>query len=81
MTCHNCRTEWKRKGYEHKGNQRYQSLQSKTFMDTRENQLDGMTIGIDRPEKILKLLREGKFCRVHQSLRITRWLPGSPTTY
>ena len=60
MTCHNCRTECKRKGYDRKGNQRYQCRQcSKTFMEPREDNLDGMTIGIDRAEMILKLLLEG----------------------
>ena len=60
MTCHNCRIECKRKGYDRKGNQRYQCRQcSKTFLEPREDHLDGMTIGIDQAEMVMKLLLEG----------------------
>ena len=35
MTCHNCRTECKRKGRDRKGNQRYQCRQcSEPFLET-----------------------------------------------
>ncbi len=60
MTCHNCRTECKRKGHDRKGNQRYQCRQcSKTFLEPREKPLDGMYLPIEKAELVLKLLLEG----------------------
>jgi transposase-like protein/IS1 family transposase len=60
VTCHNCRTECKRKGRDRKGNQRYQCRQcSKTFLEARENSLDGMYLPIEKAELVLKLLLEG----------------------
>ena len=60
MTCHNCRTECKRKGYDRKGNQRYQCRQcSKTFLEPQEKPLDGMYLPIEKAEMVLKLLLEG----------------------
>jgi transposase-like protein/IS1 family transposase len=60
VTCHNCRTECKRKGYDRKGNQRYQCRQcAKTFLEPRENPLDGMYLPIEKAELVLKLLLEG----------------------
>ncbi len=60
MTCHNCRTECKRKGRDRKGNQRYQCRQcSKTFLEPREKPLDGMYLRIEKAELVLKLLLEG----------------------
>lgn len=60
MTCHNCRTECKRKGYDRKGNQRYQCRQcAKTFLEPREDHLDGMYLPMDRAEMVLRLLLEG----------------------
>jgi len=60
MTCHNCRTECKRKGFDRKGNQRYQCRQcSKTFLEPREDHLDGMYLPIEKAEMVLKLLLEG----------------------
>jgi transposase-like protein/IS1 family transposase len=60
MTCHNCRIECKRKGYDRKGNQRYQCRQcAKTFLEPREDHLDGMYTSIDQAEMVLKLLFEG----------------------
>jgi len=60
VTCHNCRTECKRKGRDRKGNQRYQCRQcSKTFLEPREKALDGMYLPIEKAELVLKLLLEG----------------------
>ena len=60
MTCHNCRTECKRKGYDRKGNQRYQCRHcSKTFLEAQEKPLDGMYLPIEKAELVLKLLLEG----------------------
>jgi transposase-like protein/IS1 family transposase len=60
MTCHNCRTECKRKGYDRKGNQRYQCRQcSKTFLEPREDHLDGMYVPIEKAELVLSMLLEG----------------------
>ncbi len=60
MTCHNCRTECKRKGRDRKGSQRYQCRQcSKWFQEPREDHLDGMYLPIEKAEMVLKLLLEG----------------------
>jgi transposase-like protein len=60
VTCHNCRIECKRNGYDRKGNQRYQCKQcSKTFQVPRPKPLDGMYTDLDAAEMILKLLLEG----------------------
>jgi transposase-like protein len=60
VTCHNCRTECKRKGHDRKGNQRYQCRQcSKTFLEPRKDLLDGMYLPIEKAEMVLKLLLEG----------------------
>jgi transposase-like protein/IS1 family transposase len=60
MTCHNCRTECKRKGPDRKGTQRYQCRQcSKTFLEPQEDHLDGMYLPIEKAEMVLKLLLEG----------------------
>lgn len=60
MTCHNCRTECKRKGRDRKGQQRYQCRQcSKTFLEPREKPLDGMYLPMDRAEMVIRLLLEG----------------------
>ena len=60
MTCHNWRTECKRKGKDRKGHQRYQCRQcSKTFLEPREKPLEGMYLPIEKAEMILRLLLEG----------------------
>jgi len=60
MTCHNCRTECKRKGRDRKGTQRFQCRQcSKTFLEPREKPLDGMYLPVEKAEMVLKLLLEG----------------------
>ncbi len=60
MTCHNCRTECKRHGKDRNGNQRFKCRQcSKTFLEPRENPLDGMYLPIEKAEMVLKLLLEG----------------------
>jgi len=60
MTCHNCRIECKRKGFDRKGNQRYQCRQcSKTFLEPQEDHLDAMYLPIEKAEMVLKLLLEG----------------------
>jgi transposase-like protein/IS1 family transposase len=60
VTCHNCRTECKRKGRDRKGTQRYQCRQcSKTFLEPQEKPLDGMYLPIDKAEMVLRLLLEG----------------------
>jgi transposase-like protein/IS1 family transposase len=60
VTCHNCRTECKRKGYDRKGNQRYQCRQcSKTFLEPRADHLDGMYMPIEKAELVLSMLLEG----------------------
>ena len=60
MTCHNCRTECKRKGYDRKGNQRYQCRQcSKFFQEPREDHLDGMYVPVEKAELVLSMLLEG----------------------
>ena len=60
MTCHNCRIECKRKGYDRKGNQRYQCKQcSKTFQVARPKPLEGMYTDLEAAEMVLKLLLEG----------------------
>ena len=70
MTCHNCKTECKRKGRDRKGNQRYQCRQcSRTFLEPREKQLDGMYLPIEKAEMVLHLLLEGN--SVSSTERIT----------
>jgi transposase-like protein/IS1 family transposase len=60
VTCHNCRAECKRHGRDRKGRQRYQCrICYKTFLEPRENHLDGMYIPIEKAELILKMLLEG----------------------
>lgn len=60
MTCHNCRTECKRKGRDRNGTQRYQCRQClKTFLEPREDHLGGMYLELDKAEMVLKLLLEG----------------------
>jgi transposase-like protein/IS1 family transposase len=60
VTCHNCRTECKRHGKDRNGNQRFKCRQcSKTFLEPRENPLDGMYLPIEKAEMVLKLLLEG----------------------
>jgi len=60
MTCHNCRIECKRKGRDRKGTQRYQCRQcSKTFLEPRQDHLDGMYLPIEKAEMVLKMLLEG----------------------
>jgi len=60
VTCHNCRTECKRHGKDGNGNQRFKCRQcSKTFLEPRENPLDGMYLPIEKAEMVLKLLLEG----------------------
>jgi transposase-like protein/IS1 family transposase len=60
VTCHNCRTECKRKGHDRKGNQRYQCRQcSKTFLEPQEKPLDGMYLPVEKAELVMKLLLEG----------------------
>jgi transposase-like protein/IS1 family transposase len=60
VSCHTCKTECKRKGRDRNGRQRYQCRQcAKTFLEPREDHLDGMTIGIDQAEMVMKLLLEG----------------------
>jgi transposase-like protein len=56
VTCHNCRIECKRKGYDRKGHQRFQCRQcSKTFLEPQEKPLDGMYLPIEKAELVLKL--------------------------
>jgi len=60
MTCHNFRIDCKRKGRDRKGNQRYQCRQcSKTFLEPREDHLDGMYLPMEKAELVLRLLLEG----------------------
>jgi transposase-like protein/IS1 family transposase len=60
MTCHNCRTECKRKGRDRKGNQRYQCRQcSKWFQEPQDKPLEGMYLDLTKAEFVLKLLLEG----------------------
>jgi len=60
VTCHNCRIECKRKGYDRKGRQRFQCRQcSKTFLEPREKPLDGMYLPVEKAEMVLKALLEG----------------------
>jgi len=57
VTCHNCRSEWRKFGK--RGNrQRHQcTLCRKVFTDARDNTLDGMYLPIEK--LVLKLLLEG----------------------
>jgi len=60
VTCHSCRIECKRKGRDRKGHQRYQCRQcSKTFLEPRQDHLDGMYLPMDKAEMVLRLLLEG----------------------
>jgi len=60
MTCHSCRTECKRKGRDRNGRQRYQCRQcAKTFLEPREDHLDGMYLPTEKAEMVLSLLLEG----------------------
>jgi transposase-like protein len=60
VTCHSCRIECKRHGRDRKGNQRYQCRQcAKTFLEPRDNYLDGMRLPIEKAELVLRLLLEG----------------------
>ena len=70
MTCHNCRTECKRKGRDRKGHQRFQCRQcSKWFQEPQEKPLEGMYLPMDKAEFVLKLLLEG--CSVSSVERVT----------
>jgi transposase-like protein/IS1 family transposase len=60
VTCHSCSAQCKRKGHDRKGRQRYQCRQcSKTFLEPREDHLDGMYLPVEKAEMILRLLLEG----------------------
>jgi transposase-like protein/IS1 family transposase len=60
MTCHSCRIECKRHGRDRKGNQRFKCRQcSKTFLEPREDHLDGMYLPVEKAEMVLRLLLEG----------------------
>jgi transposase-like protein/IS1 family transposase len=60
VTCHSCRIECKRHGRDRKGNQRFKCRQcSKTFLEPRENPLDGMYLPVEKAEMVLRLLLEG----------------------
>jgi transposase-like protein/IS1 family transposase len=60
VTCHNCKSECKRKGHDRKGNQRYQCRQCrKTFLAPQEKPLDTMYLSLDRAELVLSMLLEG----------------------
>jgi len=60
MTCHNCRIECKRHGRDRHGVQRFKCRQcSKTFLEPREDYLDGMYLPIEKAEMVLRLLLEG----------------------
>jgi transposase-like protein/IS1 family transposase len=60
MVCHNCRIECKRHGSDRKGNQRYQCRQcSKTFLEPREQPLEGMYLPVEKAESVLRMLLEG----------------------
>jgi IS1 family transposase/transposase-like protein len=60
VTCHNCRTECKRKGRDRKGTQRYQCRQcSRTFLEPQEKYLDGMYLPVAKAELVLRMLLEG----------------------
>ena len=75
MTSHSCRIECRRKGRDRKGAQRYQCRQcSKTFLEPREDHLDGMYLPMEKGELVLKLLLEGnsvstveRITEVHQA--------------
>jgi len=69
MTCHNCRTECKRRGKDRKGHQRYQCRQCrKFFQEPREKPLEGMYTPLDKAEHILSLLVEG--CSINTIERV-----------
>lgn len=60
MTCHDCRTEYKRFGKTRRGDQRYRcSLCNRTFQDHQPKPLDGMYLPIEKAELVLRLLLEG----------------------
>lgn len=60
MTCHNCRSECKRKGRDRKGTHRYQCRQcSKTFLEPQADHLDGMYLPMDKAEMVLRMMLEG----------------------
>jgi insertion element IS1 protein InsB len=60
VSCHTCKIECKRKGRDRNGRQRYQCRQcAKTFLEPREDHLEGMYTSIDQAEMVLKLLLEG----------------------
>ena len=60
MTCHNCRTECKRRGRDRKGIQRYQCRQCRRyFLEPHEKPLEGMYLPVEKAEAVLRLLLEG----------------------
>jgi transposase-like protein len=59
VTCHNCRSEWRKFG-ERGTRQRYQCNQCRTvFTDARDATLDGMYLPVAKAEPVLKLLLDG----------------------
>ena len=59
MTCHNCRTQCKKFGYDRKGNQRHRCRQcGKTYSD-RPERLEGTYVPPKEITNVLRLLVEG----------------------
>jgi len=60
VTCHNCKSQCKRHGRDRKGTQRYKCQQcAKTFLEPREDHLDGMYLPIEKADLVLSMLLEG----------------------
>src|SRR5260370_27262933 len=70
MTCHNCRSEWKRSGKHRNGLQRYRCNQCrKGFTEPQERLFDGMYLSPGKAEMVIQLLAEGN--SVSSAERIT----------
>jgi transposase-like protein len=69
MTCHNCETQAKRFGKDHKGTQRYRcNTCRKTFTEYQEKPLDNMYLPMDKAVMVLSMLVEGSSIRSIQRI-------------
>jgi len=69
MTCHDCKSQYKKHGKDRNGNQRFRCLQCKrTLQEDRDKPLDEMRIPMDKALMCLHLLVEGMSVRSIQRI-------------
>jgi transposase-like protein/IS1 family transposase len=70
MICNDCKDEARKHGHDRKGNRRYRcETCSKTFIEPKDNLLDGMYLPLDKAVRCIQLLIEG--CSLRSTERIT----------